>query len=106
MGFSVRWRVESGLSTEYSGIGWRNGVWHSSNSKPWGRLSADRQATTRGIANCFGASMTLCRRSGVQTPGRHFSLTDRRFSPELVCANESVEDFELAESAAHATVRV
>ena len=27
MGFSVRWCVESELSIEYSGIGWRNGVW-------------------------------------------------------------------------------
>ena len=34
-------------------------------------------ATTRGIASCFGASMTLCRRSGVQPLGRRFSLIDR-----------------------------
>ena len=52
------------------GVGWRNEVWHRSTSKLWGRLSADRQATTREIASCFGVSMTLCRRSGVQSPGQ------------------------------------
>ena len=26
--------------------------------------------STRRIASCFGASMTLCRRAGVQSPGR------------------------------------
>ena len=82
MGFSVRWRVESGLSTAYSGEAECGTV------PPQNR----RDATTCGIASCCGASMTLCRRSGVQTPGRHFWLTDRRFSPELVCANQSVED--------------
>ena len=49
-------------------------------------------ATTRGIASCFCASMTPCRRSGVQSPGRRFSLTDRWLSPELVCANHGVEN--------------
>ena len=80
MGFSVRWCVELELLIEYSGVGWRNGAW----------LCGD--ATTRGIASCFGASMTPCRRSGVQTPGRCFSLTDRGFPPELVCAHHGVED--------------
>ena len=74
MGFSVRWCVELELSIVYYGHGWRNGV----------RLCGD--ATTRGIASCFGASMTPCRRSGVQSPGRRFSLTDRWLPPELICA--------------------
>ena len=36
--------------------------------------------------------MTPCRRSGVQSLGRRFSLTDRGLPPELVCANHGVED--------------
>ena len=80
MGFSDRWRVELGLSIEYSGVDWRNGVW----------LCGD--ATTRGIVSCFGASMTLCRRSGAQSPGRLFLLTTDWFPPELVCVNHRVED--------------
>ena len=49
-------------------------------------------ATTRGIASCFGASMTPCLRSGVQSPGRRFSLTDRWLPPELICPNHGVEN--------------
>ena len=82
MGFSDRWRVELGLSIEYSGVDWRNGVW----------LCGD--ATTRGIISCFGASLTLCRRSGAQSPGRLFLLTTDWFPPELVCVNHRVEDGE------------
>ena len=80
MGFSVRWCVELEESIEYYSRSWRNGV----------RLCGD--ATTRGIASCFGASMTLCRRSGVQSPRRCFSLTDRWLPPELICPNHGVEN--------------
>jgi len=55
MGFSVRWRVESGLSIEYSGIGWQNGVWHRSTSKPWGRNDTSDRRLFRCVDDALSA---------------------------------------------------